>query len=115
MVRLIITHSNIPISYQGDALLTPAYIFNLVPSKSVSSTHMSYRPLGNLTYFICDLGGLQLMFITPLTIFGKLGARSKKRIFIRYSEHSKRYVFMGEHESGFLTELESQDVDNSMK
>ena len=41
---------------------------------------------------------------------GKLGARGKKCIFIRYSEHSKGYVFIGEHNSGSLTKFESRDV-----
>ena len=38
MVRSMMAQANLPISYWGDALLTAAYILNLVPSKSVSST-----------------------------------------------------------------------------
>ena len=41
---------------------------------------------------------------------GKLGARGKKCIFIRYLQHPKGYVFIGEHDSGNLTKFESQDV-----
>jgi hypothetical protein len=41
---------------------------------------------------------------------GKLGPRGKKSIFIRYSEHSKGYVFIGEQSSGSVTEFESRDV-----
>jgi len=41
----------------------------------------------------------------------KLGSRWKKCIFIHYSSHSKRYVFLGEHEDGSVTEIESRDVN----
>ena len=34
----------------------------------------------------------------------------KKSIFIRYSEHSKGHVFIGENESGSITEFESRDA-----
>ena len=42
--------------------------------------------------------------------YGKLGHRGRKCIFIRYNEHSKGYVFIGEHEDGIVTELKSRDV-----
>ena len=38
MVRSMMTHVNLPISFWGDALLTAAYILNRVPSKSVYAT-----------------------------------------------------------------------------
>ena len=41
---------------------------------------------------------------------GKLSSRGKKSIFIRYSEQSKGYVFIGEQEDGNITEFESRDV-----
>ena len=43
--------------------------------------------------------------------FGKLGPRGKKCIFIRYPEHSKGYVLIGEQLDESVTELESCDVD----
>ena len=43
--------------------------------------------------------------------YGKLGPRGKKCIFIRYYEHSKGYVLIGEQLDGSVTELESRDVD----
>ena len=46
----------------------------------------------------------------PSDKYGKLGHSGRKCIFIRYSEHSKGYVFIGEHEDGTVIELESQDV-----
>ena len=42
--------------------------------------------------------------------YGKLGLKGRKCIFIRYSEHSKGYVFIDEHEDGTVTKLESWDV-----
>ena len=41
----------------------------------------------------------------PTYKFRKLRGRSKKKIFIRYLEHAKCYVFIGEHESAIVTEL----------
>ena len=35
--------------------------------------------------------------------YGKLGPIGKKSIFIRYSEHSKGHVFIGENESGSVS------------
>ena len=46
----------------------------------------------------------------PSHKYGILGPRGRKCIFIRYSEHSKGYVFISEHEDGRVTELESQDA-----
>ena len=42
--------------------------------------------------------------------YGKLGPRGKKCIFIRYSELSKGFVFVGEKADGRVIELESRDV-----
>ena len=42
--------------------------------------------------------------------YGKLGPRGKKIIFIRYSEQSKGYAFIGQQEGGNITEFESRDV-----
>ncbi|KAG6778425.1 hypothetical protein POTOM_018289 [Populus tomentosa] len=42
--------------------------------------------------------------------YEKLGPRRKKCIFIRYSEHSKGFVFIGEKAYGRVTEIESRDV-----
>ena len=86
------------------------YILNRVPTKSVISTPYELwtgrkpelghlRPWGSAAY-VHD----------PSSKYGKLGQRGKKCIFIRYSEHSKGYVFIGEHIDGGMTELESRDV-----
>ena len=47
----------------------------------------------------------------PSHKYEKLGHRGRKCIFIRYSKHFKRYVvFIGKHEDGIVTKLESRDV-----
>ena len=42
----------------------------------------------------------------PSHKYGKLSPRGTKYIFIRYNEHSKGYVFIGEHKDGIVIELE---------
>jgi hypothetical protein len=42
--------------------------------------------------------------------YEKLGLRGEKCIFIRYSEHSKGFVFTGEKANGKVIEIESRDV-----
>jgi len=82
-----------------------------VPSKSISSTPYelwtSKKPdLSNLRPW----GSIGYVHNTSHK-HGKLGPRGKKCIFIRYSEHSKGYVLIGEQPDGSVTELESRDVD----
>ena len=110
MVRSMMAQANLPITYWGDALLTAAFILNRVPSKSVSTTpyelwnHMTpdldiLRPWGCAAY--AHISSHK---------YGKLGPRGRKCIFIRYSDTSKGYVFVGQEESGGITEFESRDV-----
>ena len=42
--------------------------------------------------------------------YEKLGPMRKRCIFIRYSEHSNGYVFLGEDMNGRVIEFESQDI-----
>ncbi|GLT53692.1 hypothetical protein SLA2020_269470 [Shorea laevis] len=91
--------------------MTAAYILNQVPSKSVPSTPYELwtgeKPyLGNLWPW----GSMGFVHNTSHK-YGKLGPRGKKCIFIRYSEHSKGFVLVGEQLDGSVTEIESRDVD----
>ena len=110
MVRSMMAQANLPISFWGDVLLTAAYVLNRVPSKSVPSTPYELwngnKPdLGNLHPWGCAT------YIHNNTHqYGKLGTKGKKCIFIRYSETSKGFVFIGEKADGSVTELESRDV-----
>ncbi|CAA7035581.1 unnamed protein product [Microthlaspi erraticum] len=110
MVRSMMAQANLPISYWGDALLTAAYILNLVPSKSVTTTPYELwtgrKP--NLTHL--RAWGSAAYVRDTSHPHGKLGPRGKKCIFIRYSEQSKGYVLIGEHLDGSITEIESRDV-----
>ena len=110
MVRSMMAQANLPISFWGDALQTAAYVLNRVPSKSVTSTPYELwtgrkpdlsllRPWG-CTAFVHDTSSK----------YGKLGPRGKKSIFVRYSDVSKGYVFVGEQDNGLTTEFESRDV-----
>ncbi|KAF7113365.1 hypothetical protein RHSIM_RhsimUnG0133700 [Rhododendron simsii] len=91
---LMMVQADLPKSFWGDALLTAAYVFNRVPSKSVSSTPYELwngeKP---------NLEGLRPWGTTGHVHntshkHGKLGPRANKCVFIRYSEHSKGYVLL---------------------
>ena len=91
-------------------MLTATYVLNQVPLKTIAST--PYELWNNRK---CDLSNLRpwgsLAYIhIPSHKYGKLGLRGRKCIFIRYSEHFKRYVFISDHEDGTITELESRDA-----
>ena len=111
MVRSMMAHANLPISFWGDALLAAAYILNRVPSQSVSSTPYELwngeKP--NLEH-LRPWGSAGFVHNTSQK-YGKLGPRARKHIFIRYSESSKGYVMYGEHPDGGMTEIESRDID----
>ena len=111
MVRLMMAHASLPISFWGDALLTAAYILNRVPSKSVPATPYELwfgkkpsldhlRPWGSAGYVH-----------NPTHKHGKLGPRATKMVFIRYPAQSKGYVMYGEHPNGGMTEIDSRNVD----
>ena len=90
--------------------MTATYVLNQVSSKNVSPT--PYELWNNWKPDLTDLRscGLATYIHIPSHKYGKLGPRGRKCIFIRYSEHSKGYVFIGEHEDGIVTELESWDA-----
>ena len=82
MVRSMIAHANLPISFWGDALLTAAYILNRVPSKSVYATpyelwHGKKPSLEHLHPW--SLAGY---VHNPTHKHGKLGSRATKMVFI---------------------------------
>ena len=57
----------------------------------------------------------KLVFFTPYELWTgdnrMLGPRGKKCIFIHYLSHSKRYMFLEEHEDESVTEIKSRDVN----
>ena len=100
MNRSMMVHANLSISYWGYVLLITAYILNRMPSKLVTSTSYELwtgrKPnLSNLRPYGCAA------YVHDFSYkYRKLGPRGKKRIFIGYSKHSKRYVFIGEQAHG---------------
>ena len=90
--------------------MTATYVLNRVPSKSVTTT----------LYKLWACRKPDLHFLKPwscaayihvcLHEYGQLGPKGKKNIFIRYSEQSKGYVFISEHEIRGVTAFESQDI-----
>ena len=110
MVKSMVAQANPPISYWGDTLLITSHVLNQVLSKFVSFTPYelrnnrkpdpsNLRPWRSVTYVH-----------NSSHKYGKLDHRGRNYIFIRYSEQSKWYVFIGEHEDGTITILESRDV-----
>ena len=110
MVRSMMAQTNLSITFWGDALLTATFILNCVPSKSVPTTPYELWTKRKPDLSVLRPWGCAAYVLNTSHPHGKLGAQGKKCIFIRYSEHSKGYVFIGEHNSGSLTEFESRDV-----
>ena len=110
MVRSMMAQANPLISCWEDALLNTSHVLNQVPLKFVSST--SYELWNNQKPDPSNLRpwGLVAYVHNSSHKYGKLGPRGRKCIFIRYNEHSKGYVFIGENENGTVTKLESRDV-----
>ena len=111
MVKSMMAHANLSISFWGDALLTATYILNHVPSKSVSASlyelwHGRKPSLDHLSPW-----GLIGDVHNPTHKYGKLGPRATKMVFIRYPAYSKGYVMYGEHSNGGMTEVDSRNVD----
>ena len=104
------TQTHLPITFWGDALLTTTFVLNRVPTKSV--TTMPYELWTNRKPDLSFLRpwGCVAYLHNSSHKYEKLGLRGKKSIFIRYSEQSKGYVFIGEQESGSVIEFESRDV-----
>ena len=110
MIRSMMAQANLPITFWGDALLIATYILNRVPSKSVATTPYELWTNRQPNLSFLKPWGCAAYVHDSSHKYGKLGPRGKKSIFIRYSEHSKGYVFIGEQERGSVTEFESRDV-----
>jgi len=111
IVHSMIVKANLPISFWWGALLTAAYILNRVPSKSVPFTlyELWTGDKPNLK-FLRSWGSVAYVHTTS-HLNGKLGLRGKKCIFIRYSKHSKGYVFLREHDDGSVMKIKSRDAN----
>ena len=90
--------------------MTISYILNRVPSKYVPSTPYELWKSEKPDLNIMRIWGCATYVHNISHEYGKLGPRGKKCIFIRYSEYSKGYVFLGEDINESVMEIESQDV-----
>ena len=91
-------------------MLIATYALNRVPLKFVVST--PYELWNNWKSDLSNLWswGSVAYAHKPSHKYEKLGLKGRKCIFIRYNEHFKRYVFIGEHEDKIVIELKSWDV-----
>ena len=98
--------AHLSITFWDDALLTATFILNQVPSKSVTTTPYELWTNRKLDLSFLKPWGCAAYVHNSSHKHEKLGPRGKKSIFIRYSEQSKGYVFIGEQEGGNITEFE---------
>ena len=90
--------------------MTAAYILNKVPSKSVPSTPYELQKGATPDLNVMCLWRCAAYVHNVSHEYGKLGPTGKKCIFIRYSESSKGYIFLGEDINGSVIEIKSRDV-----
>jgi len=92
IVRLMMAHANVSISFSGDALLMTVCILNHVPIKSVSVTpyELWYRRKPSLAH-LHPWGSADYVH-NPTHRHGKLGLRATKILFTWYPKHSKGYI-----------------------
>src|SRR3954468_14954742 len=95
-VRSMMSHTNLPISFWGYALETPAYILNRVPSKSVKTTPFEEwfgkKPmLSYLKIWGCEA------YVRKLQP-DKLESKAEKCIFVGYPKETIGYTFYNQSE-----------------
>ena len=110
MVRSMMAQAKLPISFWGNALMIMAYILNRVPSKSVPSTLYEVWKGVTPDLNVMHPWGCAAYVHNVSHEYGKFGPKGKKCIFIRYSNSSKGYIFLGEDINGSVIEIESRDV-----
>ena len=103
MVRIMMAQAKLPISFWGDALMIATYILNRVPSKYVPSIPYELWKGAKPDLNIMSPWGCAAYVHNVSHEYGKLGPKGKKCIFIRYSESSKGYIFLGEDINGSVT------------
>ena len=104
----MMAQTHLPITYQGDALLTAAYILNHVHSKPVPITPYKLWTCRKPNLSVLRHQGCVAYVHDPFHKHGKLGPIGKNNIFIRYTKQSKGYMFLGEHESWSIIELNKE-------
>ena len=90
MVRSMMALANLPTSFWGEALLTATYVLNRVPSKSVETTPYEVwsGKTPSLNHF--KVWGCVGHVLNP-DPKDKLKAKTRRCLFVGYSENSKGY------------------------
>jgi len=83
MVRSMIAHANLLISFWGDSLLTATYVLNRVPSKSAPATQYELWHGRKLSLDHLPPWGLASYIHNPTHEHRKFGPRATKMVFIR--------------------------------
>ena len=97
MVRSMMSQSDLPISFQGYALETAAFILNIVPSKAIEKT--PYEILTRKTPSLSFLKIWGCEAYVKHQISDKLAPKSDKYLFIGYPKETKGYYFYNASEN----------------
>ena len=91
MVRLKMSHVNLPINFWGHALETAAYTLNRVPTKAVQKTPYEIWTEKRQSMSFMKIWGCEA-FVKRL-VSDKLGPKSDKCYFVGYPKETKGYSF----------------------
>ncbi|KAK8578706.1 hypothetical protein V6N12_069050 [Hibiscus sabdariffa] len=97
MVRSMMSHSDLPISFWGHALETTAFTLNRVPSKSVQKTPYEIWTGKRPSMSFMKIWGCQAYVKHQMST--KLEPRSHKCIFVGYPKETKGYYFFNPKEN----------------
>ncbi|KAK8701527.1 hypothetical protein V6N13_019914 [Hibiscus sabdariffa] len=97
MVRSMMSHSDLLISFWGHALETAAFTLNRVPSKSVQQTQYEIRTGKRPSMSFMKIWGCQAYVKHQMST--KLEPRSHKCIFVGYPKETKGYYFFSPKEN----------------
>ncbi|KAK8533113.1 hypothetical protein V6N12_076394 [Hibiscus sabdariffa] len=97
MVRSMMSHSDLPISFWGHALETAAFTLNRVPSKSVQKTPYEIWTRKRPSMSFMKIWGSQAYVKHQMST--KLEPRSHKCIFVGYPKETKGYYFYNPKEN----------------
>ncbi|KAK8555198.1 hypothetical protein V6N12_009351 [Hibiscus sabdariffa] len=97
MVRSMMSHSDLPISFWGHALETATFTLNRVPSKSVQKTPCEIWTGKRPSMSFMKIWGCQAYVKHQMST--KLEPRSHKCIFVGYPKETKGYYFYNPKEN----------------
>ena len=97
MVRSMMSHADLPLSFWGAAILSAAFVLNRTPSKSVQKT-----PHEMWTGKVPDLSFIKIWgceaYVQVLT-GSKLEPKAERLIFVGYPKETRGYYFYNQSEN----------------